>query len=150
MKIDVIPYEPAHAYAILDRNVREQDLWLSSYPDWEKWTKGWKDGGPAHTLIIEDEIVACGGVVLLEWKRGEAWTLLSSLFYKYPKTVFRLVRDNLNRIIQEHDLRRVQALVKPDFITARNFMMHLGFQNEGLLKAFGPRGEDLLMFARII
>lgn len=149
MNIENIQYEPAHAYLILDNKVREQDMWLSAFPDWDKWVEGWKDGGPARTLIIEHQIVCCGGIVLLEWNKGEAWTLFSTLINKYPKSVFRFVRDNLELLIREHELNRVQALINPYSDRSQRFAEHLGFEKEGLLRSFGPNGEDYLMYARI-
>lgn len=150
MKIEIIQYEPVHAYTILDRNVREENLWLSKYPDWEKWVKGWKDSGPAFTLIIDGEIVGCAGVILLDWRRGEAWSLLSTLLYKYKKITFRAIKNGLDKIVKEKKLRRVHSLVNPESELNKEFMKHLGFKNEtpNGLKSFGPNGETLLMYGR--
>ena len=149
MKIEIIPYEPIHAYSIIERNVREQDIWLSDYPDWEIWAQGWKDGGPAYTLFIDGEIVGCAGIVLLDWKRGEAWTLFSSLLYKYAGICIKVIQEKLEELVVEYDFKRVQALVNPDIEKAKKFMGHLGFQEEGLMRAFGPKNEDMIMFSRI-
>ena len=148
MKSEIVPYEPIHAYTILDRNVREQEIWLSKYPDWGRWAEGWEKGGPAYSLIVDGEIVGSAGIVLLDWNRGEAWALLSSLFYRYKKTAYSAIVKMLDQIIQEKKLRRVQALIKPDFEEAKRMAEHLGFKCEGLLAAFGPNGEDLLMYGR--
>lgn len=144
----VIPYNPTHAYAILDRNVRERDMWLSKFPDWEEFATGWKNAGPAYTFMVGDDVVACGGVVLQKWQRGEAWSLFSSLFYKYKKTCFSVCKIYLNRIIKDQNLRRVQAVTAPTFAEGRNFLEHLDFRLEGTLVAFGPNGEDVLMYGR--
>ena len=149
MKIDLVPYEPAHAYDIIHRNVIEQNLWLSEFPDWEKWAKGWQEQGPAYTLIIDNQIVGSAGVILQEWQRGEAWMLISTLFYKYPKTTFKVIKHTLRKIIKEHDLRRVQSLIAPHIETHQRFIERLGFRHEGLMRAYGPRGENYLMYSRI-
>ena len=150
MKIEIIQYEPIHAYTILERNVREEDMWLSKYPDWEKWSKGWKDGGPAYTLVIDGEIVGCAGVVLMDWNRGEAWTLLSSLFYKYKKTVFKAIKNNLESIINDKKLRRVQAIVYDGTEKiCGNFLEHLGFSWEAKHRKYGPNGEDVHIYAKV-
>jgi len=149
--IKVIPYEMTHAYAILDRNVREEDMWLSKSPDWEKWVRRWKEDGPGFTLIIDGEIVGCAGVALIGWNRGEAWTLLSSLFYKYKKTTFKAIRNMLNSIIEDKKLIRVQAVIfKGTEKVCGNFLEHLGFENEtpSGMRGFGPNGETVLMYGR--
>ncbi len=147
-RYELVRYEPMHAYSILERNVREQDIWLSAYPDWDKWAEGWEKGGPSFTLLCDGVPVACGGVILIGWQRGEAWLLLSTLFYRHVKECYRLIKQKIMEIQRAHALRRIQALVSPDLEKAQRLMEHLGFANEGLLKRYGPRGEDLLMFGR--
>lgn len=151
MKIEIIPYEPMHAYAILERNVREEDIWLSKFPDWDKWVKGWRNNGPAFTLVVDGEIVGCAGVVLMEWSRGEAWTLLSSLFYKYKKTTFKAIKNVLDSIIRDKKLRRVQAVIyEGTEKVCGNFLEHLGFEWEGTHRKFGPNGENVHIYGRIM
>jgi RimJ/RimL family protein N-acetyltransferase len=145
----IVPYYPAHAYEVLQRNVREQDLWLSDYPEWDQWVQGWKDGGPAYTLIMDDQVVGCAGVVLLEWGRGEAWTLLSSLFYRYKLTAIRFIKKYLQRIAEDEELKRVQAQVRCDFEAGKRFIEFLGFEREGVLRRFGPNSEDIVMYSKL-
>lgn len=151
MKTEIVPYEPIHAYTILDRNVREQEIWLSFYPDWEKWAVAWKEKGPGYTLIIDGEIIGCAGVTLTEWDKGIAWALLSSLFYKYRKTTFKAIKDGLKRIIRDHSLRRIESLVKVGFEPGCKMLLHLGFTNEtpNGMKSYGPNGEDMYLFGRV-
>lgn len=147
--IEIIPYEPAHAHAILERNVRERDLWLSAFPDWENMVQTWKDGGPSETITVDGEPVCSAGIVLIGWNRGEAWALLSTLFYKNVRAYYRLIRDRLTGMIKENDLIRVQTLVSPDFIEGQSLVSHLGFTKEGLLRKYGPNHEDLLIYGRV-
>ena len=150
MKIEIVQYEPIHAYTILERNVREQDTWLSKYPDWDKWAKGWKKGGPAYTLMVDGKIVACAGVLMMEWNKGEAWSLLSSLFYKYKKTTFKAIKKNLDTIIKDKKLKRVHSLVfdGTEEICGK-FLEHLGFTWECKHRKYGPNGEDVHVYVRI-
>lgn len=145
----IIPFEPEHAYEIVGRNLREHDIEISRYPDWKDHVRGWKENGPAYSLVINGEVIGCAGVVMLGKGRGEAWTLLSSFFYRYKKTAYRAICEGLRKIIEEKELWRVQALVRPDFETGEHFIKHLGFEREGLLRGYGPNGEDLIMFARL-
>jgi RimJ/RimL family protein N-acetyltransferase len=75
--------------------------------------------------------------------------LLSPVFYKYYRTVYKFVKKFLAEIIEHENLSRVQALIHPDYEDAHRFIEHLGFEREGLLKRFGPGGEDLFMYSRI-
>ena len=149
MNAKIIAFEGVHAYDILDRNIREEDIWISGQ-NWEEAVKGWKERGPAYTLVIDDQIIGCGGVVLMSHRIGEAWTLLSSLFYKYPKTSYKTIKQYLQQIIEKEKLKRIQAVIYPNQNRAIRFIEHLGFHNEtpnGMV-ASGPNGENLLLFAR--
>jgi hypothetical protein len=147
--IEVIQYEPEHAKDIILRNARGRDEWLANFPEWEKWVIGWKTEGPAVTIVIDGKIVACGGVTLTEWNKGEAWTLFSSLLYKYPKTCFKVSRDTINKIIEDKKLTRVQALASPIHPETQTFLQHLGFGYEGVMRAYGPNEEDMILYSRI-
>ena len=149
MKIKTVKFEKIHAYEILDRSVREDDFWLSGQ-DWERAIDIWAEEGPAYTMIIDDQLVACGGVTLLGWRRGEAWILLSPLFSKYPKSTYVTVKASLDGMIEDNNLRRVQAIVNPEFPAHSRFLKHLGFEYEGTLRSYGINAEDLFMFGRII
>ncbi len=43
--------------------------------------------------------------------------------------------------------RRVQARVKSGFLIGTNFVEKLGFEQEGVLKQFGPELDDYIMYA---
>src|SRR4030042_1889103 len=152
MKIEVIQYEPNHAIEIMDRNPREHDSYFCvNNEDWGKWIHRWADSGSAYTLLIEDEIIMSAGVILQGRNIGEAWMLLSSLFYKYKKECFKAVRNNLEFIIARHNLKRIQAFVMTNFVEAEHWLRHLGFENETPtqrgLRSFGPHGEDMFLYA---
>ena len=149
MIIEIKIFKPEHAFDILDRNVDEENVWLSRFGDFEDFIKIWEKGGPSYTLFIDNQIVFCGGVVDMRWNRGEAWTLLSSLFYKYPKACVKTIKNELGRIIREFSFERVQAIVEPEDNRAIRFIEYLGFEREGLLRKYLPDGKDMLMYARI-
>ena len=133
-------------------NPRNRELYWCRMEDWGKWIVKWMEAGPAYTLFIDDIPVMCAGVGILRPGLGEAWMVLSTLFYKYRKECFIAVRDRLEMIIKGEKLKRVQALVLTDFPEAEHWLIHLGFENETPtkrgLRSFGPSGEDMLMFGR--
>ena len=147
MNIEVRDYKKEDAYTILNKNIREHDAQDTS--EFETYAELWGKEGPAYTIVVDGEVVFCGGVVNIGWNRGEAWTLMSKLFYKYPKTCFKICRNQLNKVIEEHKFARVQALVDPKLYGGVRFMEHLGFEKEGLLKKYGPQSEDMWMMGRI-
>lgn len=141
-------YKPEHAYDILERNVRDIDLQLSQYLNWEEQCKLFAEH-PAYTLFVNGDVVACGGVVLMGFDRGEAWTLFSILISRYPKAVIKATKSCLKNIVSEQNLKRVQALVNPKYTKGHRFLSFLGFQKEGLLRFYGPNGENMTLYSRI-
>jgi len=150
MKDKLIPYEPLHAMWIIENMIREEDFQLSKMPELEEYVFKWKEDGPAYTLAIKDEIILCGGVMLIGWQRGEAWTLFAKNFRKYPISCFKACKWVIAEAIREHKLRRVQAVIEPCIDRAREFIERLGFTQEGTLRRFGPEGEDFAMYAKIV
>jgi len=151
-KIEVVPYETIHAYDVLDRNVRQGGFQLSQQ-ERDALANGWKNGGPAYTLIVDEVIVGCAGVVLMGSARGEAWALLSGSFYKYKKASYKAIRDGLNAIIKKEKLIRIQSMVfggEREKVCG-HFLEHLGFHNETPegMQAFGPHGENIHMYSKI-
>jgi len=149
MKTEIVPFETDHARSIIERNEKEGKKFPSNGIDLNDVMKAWKDGGPAYTLIIDGEVVVSSGVVLMGWKRGEAWTLLSSLFYKFKKESYKAIKEGLEGIVKKEGLRRVQSMIKPDLESGPSWMKHLGFTYEVTLEAFGPNGEDFDLYKRI-
>jgi hypothetical protein len=152
MKVEIREYLPEDIVEIMDHNPRDRDVYFSKHPDWAKWAVRWKEEGPSYTLVIDDQIVGCAGVIIPKEGFGEAWMVLSSLFYKYKKECFKAVQNKLDQIIRKWKLRRVQALVMTDFPEAEHWLRHLGLKNETPegMKRFGPSGEDMYLYAMVI
>ena len=142
----IMPFMKEHAYEILSRNLEEEDITVGEF---EEYVKTWHDGGPAYTIFFDGKPAFCTGVVLLDWNRGEVWLLTSSVFYSHIKSSFKIMKKLLTDTIKERGLKRVQALVDPKTKGGVSLVEHLGFQREGILRAYGPRSEDLIMFGRI-
>lgn len=142
----IIQYEPEHAMQIIENNMRLQEK-LIPESDMKKWSYLCKESGPAYTLMVDDVPVVCAGIVLQEWDKGEAWSLLSSLFYRHKVKAYRAIKAGLEAFIAEKRLKRVQSVVDPEFQPAIDFIECLGFEYEGRLRKYGPAG-DYLMYAR--
>lgn len=51
--------------------------------------------------------------------------------------------------IRELPFRRLQAKVKGDFLIGQTFVEKLGFTTEGVMKNYGPKGDDYLLYSLI-
>ena len=105
--------------------------------------------GPAFTILNEKEIIGIAGVVILWPGVGEAWTFLNPSFKRYAKSIHRAVKEKLQEIMDTFNLHRVQTTVLDGFEAGIRWVKRLGFEEEGIMKAYGPNGEDFIRFARV-
>ena len=104
-------------------------------------------GSVSYCLLENDEPVFAGGVVNMQWKRGEAWILPTPFFRKHIKMCFKYLRDILPVLSIEGNFRRIQATCAINISTL--LFDHLGFKYEGTLANFGPNGEKCHVYARL-
>ncbi len=118
----------------------------------ELWAQAKEKLGPAVTVSDpEGEIVFCCGIHDI-WKTpgrkvGEIWAVFSPLAKKYPHTW--IVAKKLLDIIFR-DYVRLQAPLDPiSCPEAIRFDERLGFKPEGMMRKYGPHGEDMIMHSLI-
>jgi hypothetical protein len=104
-------------------------------------------GSAAYCLLADGEPVFAGGIVNLQWNRGEAWITPNPFFRKNLRTCFRILKKMLPEIAARNGFRRVQAVCSID--VSGTLFRHLGFKFEGTLESFGPSGETCMMYSKI-
>lgn len=102
------------------------------------------DAGPCYTVRQGGKIICCAGVVELWQGRASAWALLSGEAGRSMIGLHRMVEDFLDNC----GIRRVEAYVYPDFEPGHRWARMLGFEREGLMRAF-QRGADMVMYSRV-
>ena len=137
--IKVIQLEEDHVKTLingnLSPNVKIEDL-MQAYQS---------KGSLAYTLMIDDKPIVCGGIVNMNWRRGEAWLLSSSEFLKHKKTSWRILKQLFPYLAKQGGFRRIQSTSKIE----SSFLEHLGFKYEAKLEAFDPDGNDVFLYKRI-
>ncbi|MCK5504210.1 MAG: hypothetical protein KAJ10_03565 [Thermodesulfovibrionia bacterium] len=147
MKYELIKYKPLHAYEIFDKEIKEIGLVLSATGDWEGAAERWWTAGPGYTLMMDGEPIACGGIALLDPTYGECWLFVPR--HDHGIVVFRHVLRMLQRLIDEHKFRRLQAHVVEGFDEGEFLMKRLGFECEGRLKKYFPNGDNAKIYAKV-
>lgn len=141
MSFEVVPLEIAHLKKLL--------VLPSVGPVTPKTLEDsyFSTGSSAYCLLADGDPVFAGGVVNLQWRRGEAWIVPNAFFRSHQKTCFRILKNMLPEIAARSHFRRIQAVCSPD--VRGTLFAHLGFTLEGTLQSFGPFGEPCRMYARI-
>jgi hypothetical protein len=105
--------------------------------------------GMAFTAVENGHLIASSGVQPLWNGVGEGWFVASSKMPQKKLTIIRMIKDNFDGIINDNSLFRVQAGVRSDWPTAKRFAEFLGFEHEGIMRKYGPDGQDYYRMARI-
>ena len=103
----------------------------------------------AYTALLESKVFMIGGVYGLWQNVGEAWFMMSSHAYKMPFAAAKYSSLLLDHVQEDNKLQRIQASVHADDSQAIRYVEWLGFENEGLMKRYGPDGSDYYRFARV-
>jgi RimJ/RimL family protein N-acetyltransferase len=109
-----------------------------------------RNGNPKGlTLFDNDLILGLGGIHPLWAGVGECWIMLSTYGRKKPLTVAKHSYLLFDDIMEGENLNRMQASVAVSDSKALSFAKWLGFEVEGLMRKYGPDGEDYYRLARI-
>lgn len=110
-------------------------------------TRAYFSEGSASFCVLDDGIpVLAGGVVNLQWRRGEAWILATPFLRSHLKSLVAVMSEFIPYIASEFKFHRVQATCVAG-VSSRLFRI-LGFNYEGTLVKFGPNGEPCDMWCR--
>lgn len=79
----------------------------------------------------------------------EVSALVSKEARKCPVQFARHIRRRLDHYEKMVNARRVQCTVRAGFPFLVKFIKLLGFEQEALMRKFGPEGDDYYLFARV-
>jgi hypothetical protein len=118
---------------------------VKKYPDWKTPENN------AWSALWNGKLIAVGGMIILWEGVGEAWLMLSKDFNGMSNIAVLLgLRKQLNKMVEDNKLWRVQAMVRPDVPKAVEMIEYFGFEKEGLLKKYCPDGGDAYVYSKII
>lgn len=119
---------------------------LKGQKDFEKWLKLNESEGPGYTGIYKGEIIGCGGVRIFWEGVGEGWILLPDNIKQItPNRSHRIVKEYLNKIIDERNLQRVQITPQCEWIPGLTYARWLGFEIEGKMRKYLPGNNGELV-----
>jgi len=129
-------------------NLEHLAVLLYGHPMREQLQKSYlSTGSVGYCLLVDGHPVFAGGVVNLQWNRGEAWILPTPYFRKNIRVCYKYLRDLLPVLFVEGGFRRIQATCS--IMVSPLLFKHLGFEYEGTLRQFGPEGETCFMYAKV-
>lgn len=113
------------------------------------------DALPVYTLpkrgyafMERGEIYAIGGILPVWEGVGEIWLIPTRLAKTKPVSLARHIKLGLLDMEKSLELRRLQAVVRCGFDRGHDLVKFLGFQSEGVMRKYGPDGEDYERYAK--
>lgn len=113
------------------------------------------DQGTAYAVLDRGEVLAAGGAVEIWHGIAEAWALVAPDFDSRPRTVpflrsFRgVVAAGIGTAASRLGVHRLQSVVPADQPGLRRWARHVGFTEEGVMRAYGSDGSDFVRIAKI-
>ncbi len=104
--------------------------------------------GSSYTALCEGRVVASGGIIHGFKGTGDLWLFLGKNTFDQKRIALRFFKFFLDEIQSKHELHRIQAVVKSDFEEGHRFAQFFGFENEGVMRQYGPDRENFHRYAK--
>ena len=136
------PFQPRDLEAIV---LQEAQAYMQPLLAEPGYGEAMQAGGPAWTLEDAGRVLVCCGLLHLWENRSVAWSLVAQEAGRGFTRVFRHMRQKLDAC----GVRRVECTVDPGFDQGHRLARMLGFEYEGLMRAYLPDGRDACLYGRV-
>lgn len=138
--MNIIAFKPEHVRAM---HLQPTQITLVSHITLD-YLDGLATRGPAASAVADGRIIACAGVAQIGFGMGTLWAFLAANSGRHFIRLDRCVR----RLLEVPKLRRIEASADASFAPACRWLELLGFSGEGVMRMYGPNGEDCVRYAR--
>lgn len=128
----------------------QQAMEMGALPGWRELGHLCHGAGPGWSGVIDGRVVGSAGFAVHFGGRAEAWCFLSD---GIPMRAWvALHRAVASRVAQLSALgvHRVEASAAVGWLPGRRWLELLGFECEGVMRAYGPDRRDFFRFARVL
>lgn len=139
--IELRPYKAEDGIELYERLGAKDNL-----SDIRRWAEDVESDIAALTVVYEGRIVACAGITKILEGVGQAWAIFPPDVGKHHIDP-RITKVKIRELMEEHNLRRVQATARTDYPAASSYLKYLGFEREGVMKSYEPDGADSYLYA---
>lgn len=146
MTLKVIPFTPVHARMIALNEGYDPSV-LANYSNMQ--------GFLVETIVLDRgfgrtfEVLAVFSGCMVMQGNFEISALVSKDAKEVPIQFVKFAKKRLAHYENVLGLRRTQCTVRAGFPFLIKFIELLGFEREGLLRKFGPEGDDYFIYARV-
>ena len=109
---------------------------------------GYASMGPAFMGCHKGQVICIFGCIPMWDGVAECWLITDMSLPYHARPFHRVTKLVLDRFMSELQLVRLQITVHSDNFLALKWAKVLYFKEEGVLRKFGPDGNDFVMMAR--
>jgi len=143
----VVEWSPMHLHLCEVTDWVEDNL--KNFPDYETYLRSFTEQGLALTGISDGEIYCMFGVYEFWHGMAEAWMLPSKHLNRKTIVFHRAALRFFEYIAEAKALRRLQITVNAANVHADRWARRCYFEREGLMRRYGPDGNDYWMYSRL-
>jgi hypothetical protein len=149
VKKKVTHFHPKHLWFL---NLEEyQKKYFKDIPGYEKYLEKNIINNAAYTGYYDTKPVVCFGLLNMFPGVAEAWLIPGKELkqFKIALPFHRATKVFFDCAFDLFDLRRIQVSVDSNNLTALKWIEKLLFIREGIMKSFGPDGNDYIMLSKL-
>jgi len=143
------PFKKEDMAYVLNNGIKEYGMCSFSDENLEKLATRREENGQCITGVVNDVIVGVGGIDIMWEGVGEVWIMLTNEVNKVPFSAYQVIKDGLQKLIDDNNLFRVQAWGRVGFDKAHTLFRHLGFTPEGVAKKYTPDKVDCILYSKV-
>lgn len=102
-------------------------------------------GGVAWAAVMDGEVIAAAGMFEVWSGRALGWALFSDTALANFIAIHRVAR----KVLADCPWRRIEIAVDRNHAAGVRWAERLGFQREGLMRAYTADGRDCFLYARV-
>lgn len=140
--LEFVAFKPQHLAALRLQAVQQASQGLMSI---EHGRQIDESAGRAFTALLDGRPIGCAGVMELWPGRGYGWAYISDEATLHFRRIHRYALKALSKM----PWRRIEAAVDVHHARGARWVAHLGFEFEGVARAWTPDGRDIQQWARV-
>ena len=142
-----MPFSPAHVRRI---EVKSEEVLVVAKPEEiEHLLTTQSQMGPAVTAFLNLQPVAIFGFVSIWSGVAETWLVPDDKVRSIPMTLTRIGMRVMDIAAISMGLHRIQLTIRTTDKRAEKWALAIGFQQEAVMRKYGPDGVDYLLMSRV-
>jgi hypothetical protein len=144
--VTLMPFRWYHPRAM---NLRRFDREAyANLPNFDERLRYYETQPHSYTAFVRGKPASCFGVHEIWPGVGEGWLITDEIVAKFSVTLTRSTMRYFNLIAIEKKLHRIQLTVNTKDLLAVRWAHALKFEQEGVMRKYGPDQTDYLMMSR--